>query len=86
MFLIETLTIILSLVFIGLGLTAQVRKNYLRKNADGLSSFYFFILSISYSFWVLYGFLQSDLALIIPMFVGALVSWIPVFQIFTYNK
>jgi uncharacterized protein with PQ loop repeat len=83
---IKIVTVILSLIVTGLGLTSQVRKNYLRKSMEGLSFFYFFILAISYSFWSLYGFVQKDLVLIIPMSLGMLVSWIVVLQFYLYRK
>ncbi|MEK7179989.1 MAG: SemiSWEET family transporter [Patescibacteria group bacterium] len=83
---LKAITIILSLVVTGLGLTSQVRKNYLRKSTEGLSFFYFFILAISYSFWSMYGFLQKDIVLIIPMSAGMIVSWIVVTQFLTYRK
>ena len=83
---IKIITVILSLIVTGMGLTAQVYKNYLRKSTEGLSAFYFTILAISYSFWSFYGFTQQDLVLIIPMTLGAFVSWIVVSQFFFYKK
>ena len=83
---IKILTVMLSLVVTGLGLTAQVRKNYKRKSCEGLSSFYFFVLAISYSFWSIYGVLQHDLVLIIPMTLGMLMSWVVVSQLFLYKR
>jgi uncharacterized protein with PQ loop repeat len=82
---IKILTITLSLVVTGLGLTAQVRKNWARKSVEGLSLFYFTVLAISYSFWTIYGFLQRDLVLIIPMSLGTIMSWVVVSQFFQYK-
>lgn len=53
---------------------------------EGLSSFYFFVLAISYSFWVVYGIVSSDWVIILPMTIGALMSWIVVSQFFIYKK
>ena len=83
---LKAITIILSLVVTGLGLTSQGYKNYLRKSTEGLSFFYFFILAISYSFWSIYGFLQKDIVLIIPMSSGMIVSWVVVEQFLVYRK
>ena len=83
---IKIITVILSLAVTGLGLTAQVCKNYIRKSTEGLSFFYFFLLAISYSFWSVYGFFQEDLVLIIPMSLGMLVSWILTMQFYLYKK
>ncbi|MBP9836957.1 MAG: hypothetical protein KBC78_03950 [Candidatus Pacebacteria bacterium] len=83
---ISVITVGLSLVVTGLGLTAQVRKNKERKSVEGLSFFYFFVLTISYSFWVLYGIMLKDWVLIIPMTIGALMSLVVVFQFFLYRK
>ena len=82
---IGIITVALSLIVTGLGLTAQVRKNKKRKSMEGLSFFYFFVLAISYSFWVIYGIVSEDWILIIPMTIGALMSWVLVIQFFMYR-
>lgn len=84
--LIKIITITLSLIVTGLGLTSQAWKNKRRKSTEGLSFFYFFILAISYSFWTAYGLVQHDFVLIIPMSLGAIVSWFVVVQFFLYKK
>lgn len=78
-------TVVLSLVVTGLGLTSQVLKNKKRRSTDGLSRFYFFVLAISYSFWVGYGWLLQDPVLIIPMTIGSLMSWVVVLQCYLYR-
>ena len=83
---IKIITVTLSLIVTGLGLTSQVRKNHIRKSMEGLSLFYFSILAVSYSFWSMYGFLQKDLVLMIPMTLGAIMSWVVVIQFFIYKK
>jgi len=83
---IKIITVILSLLVTGLGLTSQVFKNRKHKSTEGLSFHYFFLLAISYSFWSYYGFSLNDLVLIIPMTLGAIISWIVVFQFFLYKK
>jgi uncharacterized protein with PQ loop repeat len=83
---IKIITVILSLIVTGLGLTSQVRKNYGRKSMEGLSFFYFSILAISYTFWSIYGFSQNDLVLIIPMSLGAIMSWVVVAQFLIYKN
>jgi len=86
MAIIKIFTVALSLIVTGLGLTSQVRKNFKRKSVEGLSVFYFSILAISYSFWSIYGVIQKDPVLIIPMSLGMLVSWIIVVQFMLYKK
>lgn len=83
---IKIITVVLSLIVTGLGLTSQVLKNKKRRSMEGLSFFYFFILAISYSFWSIYGFTQNDLVLIIPMSTGMVVSWVVVVQFFIYKN
>ncbi len=80
------ITIALSLLVTGLGMTSQARKNYLGKSTRGLSLIYFILLAISYSFWVFYGISKKDLVLIIPMSVGAVVSYVILFQIYYYGS
>lgn len=53
---------------------------------EGLSFFYFSILAVSYTFWSIYGFSQKDLVLIIPMTLGAIMSWVVVAQFGLYKK
>ena len=86
MIFIKIATVVLSLTVTGFGLTAQVRKNYNRKSITGLSFFYFSILAVSYTLWTAYGFLQKDLILIIPMTLGAIMSWVVVSQFYIYKK
>lgn len=86
MLFLKLATVILSLIVTGLGLTSQVRKNHERKTTEGLSFFYFFILAISYSFWTAYGLFVRDAVLIIPMSLGALMSWVVVGQFYLYRK
>lgn len=86
MLIFKILTVALSLAVTGLGLTAQVRKNYIRKSVEGLSFFYFFLLAVSYSSWSIYGFLQKDLVLIIPMMLGMLMSWVVNLQFLLYRR
>lgn len=83
---IKIITIVLSLVVTGLGLSSQVYKNYKRKSLEGLSFFYFLVLAISYSFWSAYGIMQKDWVLIIPMSLGMLVSWVVAIQFWVYKK
>jgi len=82
---IKIITVVLSLLVTGLGLTAQVRKNYTRRSVEGLSLFYFVLLAISYSFWSFYGIVQKDIVLIIPMTLGMIVSWVVVGQFWLYR-
>ncbi len=86
MTIIKVITVILSLIVTGLGLTAQVRKNYIRKSIEGLSFFYFFVLAVSYTFWSIYGFMQKDGVLIISMTLGMIISWVVVVQFFLYKN
>jgi len=83
---IGMITVALSLVVTGLGLSSQVRKNAKRKSMEGLSFFYFFILAISYSFWVVYGIVLKDWVLIVPMSLGAIMSWVVVIQFFIFKN
>lgn len=82
---VKIITVVLSLIVTGLGLTSQVFKNYKGKSTEGLSFFYFIMLAISYSFWSVYGFVLKDLVLIIPMLLGMMVSWVVVVQFFVYR-
>lgn len=79
-------TVVLSLLVTGFGLSSQVYKNYQRRSMEGLSFYYFLLLAISYSFWSMYGCIQKDLVLIIPMTFGMIMSWMVVIQFGVYKK
>jgi MtN3 and saliva related transmembrane protein len=83
---IGIVTVVLSFIVTGLGLSSQVRKNLKRKSMEGLSLFYFFVLAISYSCWVIYGILREDWVLIVPMSLGAIMSWVVVSQFYLYKS
>lgn len=83
---IGIVTVALSLIVTGLGLTSQVRKNNRRKSMEGLSFFYFAILAVSYTFWVIYGMVLQDWVLIIPMSVGSVMSWVVVGQFYLFRN
>jgi uncharacterized protein with PQ loop repeat len=83
---IGIITVVLSLIVTGVGLTSQARKNHKRRSTEGLSHFYFVILAISYTFWTIYGFVLDDLIIIIPMSIGAMMSWFVVTQFFFYKN
>ena len=48
--------------------------------------FYFVLLAVSYSFWSIYGFLQQDMVLIVPMSLGMIMSWVIVGQFVRYRN
>lgn len=83
---LKIMTIALSLVVTGLGLTSQVRKNAKRKSMEGLSFFYFLVLAVSYTFWTIYGVSQADFVIIIPMSLGMMMSWLVVAQFWIFRK
>ncbi len=83
---LNIITVCLSLLVTLIGLTSQWYKNKIRRSTKGLSLHYFLLLGISYNFWVMYGLYQGDFVIIVPMTIGAIMSWAIVLQFSVYKK
>ena len=68
------------------GFPDQVRKNYLRKSTEGISTVFFILAFVSYSLWTLHGIMQHDNVLILGMGTGILTTGIILGQIIAYRK
>ncbi len=83
---VGTLTVIVSILSKVIGFPDQMRKNYLRKSTEGVSSALMVLLLVSYALWTLYGFLIGDWVIIAGMGVGVITTGIIIFQIIAYRK
>lgn len=83
---VGTLTVIVSILSKVIGFPDQMRKNYLRKSTEGVSSPLMVLLLVSYALWTLYGFLIGDWVVIAGMGVGVITTGIIIFQIIAYRK
>lgn len=83
---VGTLTVIVSILSKVIGFPDQMRKNYLRKSTEGVSSALMVLLLVSYALWTLYGFLIGDWVVIAGMGVGIITTGIIIFQIIAYRK
>jgi len=83
---IGTLATIVSLLIIGLGLPAQIYKNYKRKSCEGLSAWLFLMAFASYFLWCAYGWTKPDLFLKIAHTPGVALSLILLYQFFLYRN
>ena len=83
---IGVLTIIFSILVKVLGIPDQIRKNFKRKSTKGLSTIFFILTLIAYSFWTIHGIIQKDTILIIGQGAGIITTGIIVSQIILYRK
>ena len=83
---IGVLTTIVSVLTKLFGLPDQIRKNWLKKSTQGVSTILIVLLCLSYALWTLYGFLKQDWFLIIGHGMGILTTGIIIYQIISYRK
>ena len=84
--LVGTLTVIVSILVKIIGLPDQIRKNYLRKSVSGVSILLIALLCMSYSLWVIYGILKADWFIVIGHGVGIITTGIILVQAYIYGK
>jgi Sugar efflux transporter for intercellular exchange len=64
----------------------QIRINWQRRSADGVSAPFFIVGMLSYDFYTLHGLLNRDWALVLGMTPGALLALIVVIQMYRYRQ
>jgi len=84
--LIGTLTVIVSIAVKLIGLPDQIRKNFIRKSTKGVSTLFISLLCLSYILWVIYGSLQNDWFIVIGHGFGVLTTGIILCQVIFYKK
>jgi uncharacterized protein with PQ loop repeat len=84
--LVGTLTVIISISVKLIGLPDQIRKNYLRKSVKGVSIIFIALLCLSYSMWVLYGILRDDWFIVVGHGLGVITTGIILIQASLYKK
>ena len=60
------IALIITLIYTGLGLPAQIRKNLLSRSTGGLSLFMTVLLFLTFSTWVAYGLVKPDWYIVVP--------------------
>lgn len=81
-----TVTIVLSLTFMFLGLPSQIWQIWKTGSVAGISILAFSLLATQSFFWVLYGFQKKDWFVVVANFVGTIFSTIIVFEYFWFLK
>lgn len=83
---IGSMAMIASLIIIFVGLVSQVRKNYKNKSTNGLSNYLVYSACFTYTLWSIYGWLRLDYFLGTTQTIGAIVSYILLWQTFIYKN
>ena len=81
-FLTTTVAILVKVV----GLPDQIKKIYMRKSTEGISTVFFLLAFVSYFLWTIHGIFQKDNVLIIGQGAGMITTAIILAQIFVYRK
>ena len=80
------LTTILTILVKVVGFPDQMRKNYLRKSTEGVSTSFYFLSFLTYILWVLHGIMQKDWVVILGQGLGVITTGVIVYQIIAYRK
>jgi uncharacterized protein with PQ loop repeat len=83
---VAVLTTIFSFATKLIGFPDQIRKNYIRKSTEGISSAFFVLSFLSYLLWTIHGFMVNDWVVYIGQGLGVLTTGIIIFQIYIYRK
>ncbi|HRH26312.1 MAG TPA: SemiSWEET family transporter [Candidatus Paceibacterota bacterium] len=83
---IGSAALIASLFIALVGFPMQIRKNYKMKNCQGLARSLVISCSISYTLWMLHGFLKGDWFLVIAQGAGGLLCYTLLFQMWWYRE
>lgn len=81
-----TVTVILSLAFMSLGLLSQVFEIWTSRSVAGVSVFAFMLLAVQSFFWVLYGAQKRDWFIITPNILGTLFAATIVAEYFWFSS
>ncbi|WP_151193860.1 SemiSWEET family transporter [Cysteiniphilum sp. JM-1] len=77
---------VITVIYTLFGLPMQIRTNFKRKSAEGLSLLLFCFLFLTFLSWVFYGGLKSDYFIVVPNGLGAFFAFIVLGQIILYSK
>ena len=76
---------LISLVYTGIGLPAQILANHRRKAMHGLSLFMNVILMFTFSIWIIYGSMKADWYIVGSNAPGLACIVIILFQFYIYR-
>lgn len=77
---------IFSLIFVFIGLSSQLLKNYRLKSVKGLAFISFLFSFLVFFSWFIYGILKKDFYLIISQGAGTVIALLILFQFWIYRK
>jgi uncharacterized protein with PQ loop repeat len=80
------LTTVLSILVKIIGFPDQIRKNYMRKSTEGVSTTFYILSFLVYILWTLHGILAKDWVVILGQGLGIITTGVIVYQIFVYRK
>jgi uncharacterized protein with PQ loop repeat len=79
-------TAVLSILVKVIGFPDQMRKNYIRKSTEGISTYFFVISFITYVLWTIHGILVKDWVVYLGQGLGIITTGIILYQIYLYRK
>lgn len=83
---ISIMTIVFTILVKFIGFPDQIKNIQKRRSTEGVSFSFFFLSLLSYTFWVIYGFLRQDWVTIFGQGLGVIASAIIIFQFYLYKK
>ena len=80
------LTVTLGILVKIIGFPDQIRKNYIKKSTEGISTIFFILSFCAYAMWTLHGILINDIVVIVGQGLGIITTGAILLQIYTYRK
>jgi uncharacterized protein with PQ loop repeat len=84
--LIGSSVLVVSILTKILGEPDQIRRNWMRKSTNGVSTPLYVLGFLSYCLWTLHGFMQADPFLIGAQSIGIITSGIVLVQMWIYRS
>ena len=75
----------ITVMYTTVGLLAQIRSNYNSKSAVGLALPMIAMMFATFFSWIIYGVLKDDYFIAIPNGLGAVFSFILLYQMWAYH-
>jgi uncharacterized protein with PQ loop repeat len=80
------IALVITVLYTGLGMPVQIRKNHRKQSVEGLSLVMTALMFATFTSWVVYAAIKPDWYLIGPNSMGAVCSLIVLVQFWLYRN
>lgn len=82
---VGVLTTVLSLATKVVGFPDQIKKNFVRKSTEGISTWFFILSFLAYVMWTIHGILLNDWVVYLGQGLGVITTGAILVQIYLYK-